>query len=174
MTTRPRTDTIHSCVSRPDLTSIPPSHTERIQAKKAPAAKKPKAPLGEKDVNAAKPTSSSASDGKAIEDIYQKKTQLEHILLRPDTYVGSCEKTEEKAWVYCKETNKLVQRQMSFVPGLYKIFDEILVNAADNKQRDPGMDRMDVTIDAGDNTISVKNNGKGIPVEMHKNEKVSC
>jgi len=24
-----------------------------------------------------------------IEDIYQKKTQLEHILLRPDTYVGS-------------------------------------------------------------------------------------
>lgn len=26
-----------------------------------------------------------------IEDIYQKKTQLEHILLRPDTYIGSVE-----------------------------------------------------------------------------------
>lgn len=27
----------------------------------------------------------------AIEQIYQKKTQLEHILLRPDTYIGSVE-----------------------------------------------------------------------------------
>jgi len=35
------------------------------------------------------------------------------------------------------------------------------------------MDRMDVTIDAEANTISVKNNGKGIPVEMHKEHKVS-
>jgi DNA topoisomerase-2 len=26
---------------------------------------------------------------KTIEEVYQKKTQLEHILLRPDTYVGS-------------------------------------------------------------------------------------
>ena len=26
--------------------------------------------------------------GKALEDIYKKKTQLEHILLRPDTYIG--------------------------------------------------------------------------------------
>lgn len=172
MTPRPRTDTIHSCVSRPDLTSIPPSHTERIQAKKAPAAKKPKAPLGEKDVNAAKPTSSSASDGKAIEDIYQKKTQLEHILLRPDTYVGSCEKTEEKAWVYCKETNKLVQRQMSFVPGLYKIFDEILVNATDNKVRDPTMVTLRVDIDQEAGCIRVYNDGNGIPVEMHKEEGV--
>lgn len=24
----------------------------------------------------------------AVEEIYQKKTQLEHILLRPDTYIG--------------------------------------------------------------------------------------
>lgn len=29
-----------------------------------------------------------------IENIYQKKTQLEHILLRPDTYVGSVEMYE--------------------------------------------------------------------------------
>ena len=27
----------------------------------------------------------------SIERIYQKKTQLEHILLRPDTYIGSIE-----------------------------------------------------------------------------------
>jgi DNA topoisomerase-2 len=26
---------------------------------------------------------------RAIEEIYQKKTQHEHIMIRPDTYVGS-------------------------------------------------------------------------------------
>ncbi len=46
------------------------------------------------------------------------------------------------------------------VPGLYKIFDEILVNAADNKQRDASMNRLEVSIDAASNTISVCNNGK--------------
>jgi DNA topoisomerase-2 len=34
-----------------------------------------------------------------------------------------------------------------YVPGLYKIFDEILVNAADNKQRDKNMDMMKVGIE---------------------------
>jgi DNA topoisomerase-2 len=27
---------------------------------------------------------------------------------------------------------KMVQKTITFVPGLYKIFDEIIVNAADN------------------------------------------
>lgn len=29
-------------------------------------------------------------------------------------------------WVYDQEEEKLVQREISYVPGLYKIFDEIL------------------------------------------------
>ena len=42
---------------------------------------------------------------------------------------------------------ELVLKDIEYVPGLYKIFDEILVNAADNKVRDPKMDKMEVTID---------------------------
>lgn len=80
---------------------------------------------------------------KSIEETYQKKTQLEHILLRPDTYVGSIEKHTQSLWVY--ENGNMVNRNVSFVPGLYKIFDEILVNAADNKSRDPSMDSMKVS-----------------------------
>lgn len=38
-------------------------------------------------------------------------------------------------------------QNIAYVPGLYKIFDEILVNAADNKVRDPSMDTIRVTID---------------------------
>lgn len=118
-----------------------------------------------------------------IEKIYQKKSQLEHILLRPDTYIGSVEHTRELMWIYdvTEETNELgetttkgrmIQKEISYVPGLYKIFDEILVNAADNKQRDKHMSCIRIEINSETNTISIWNNGKGIPVVMHKDEKM--
>jgi len=58
-------------------------------------------------------------------------------------------------------------RKVSFVPGLYKIFDEILVNAADNKQRDPTMKLIKVVVDREKGEISVENDGQGIPVQIH-------
>ena len=42
------------------------------------------------------------------------------------------------------------------------------MNAADNKQRDPTMDKLEINVNAEANKISVKNNGKGIPVVHHK------
>ncbi|XP_016908397.1 DNA topoisomerase 2 [Apis cerana] len=107
---------------------------------------------------------------KTIEGIYQKKSQLEHILLRPDTYIGSVEPVTEIMWIYDKEKESMTQKEIKYVPGLYKIFDEILVNAADNKQRDPKMDTIKIEINAENNIISVWNNGKGIPVVIHKEE----
>uniref|UniRef100_A0A8D3DVJ3 DNA topoisomerase 2 n=1 Tax=Scophthalmus maximus TaxID=52904 RepID=A0A8D3DVJ3_SCOMX len=111
-----------------------------------------------------KPVEKTKKDPKrlSVERIYQKKTQLEHILLRPDSYIGSVEPVTQQMWVYDEEAG-LNCRDVTFVPGLYKIFDEILVNAADNKQRDKSIEN---------NTISVWNNGKGIPVVEHKVEKV--
>lgn len=105
-----------------------------------------------------------------IEKTYQKKSQLEHILLRPDTYIGSVEHVTENMWVYDVEKDAMTQKEIEYVPGLYKIFDEILVNAADNKQRDKKMDCIKVDINPETNTISVWNNGQGIPVAMHKEE----
>lgn len=102
--------------------------------------------------------------------MYQRKTQLELILLHLDTYVSSVGKHTQTLWVY--ENDEMVQRAVSYVPGLYKIFDEILVNAADNKQRDPSMDALKVSIDAEANTVSIFNNGDGVPVEIHQEEKV--
>ena len=75
----------------------------------------------------------NSSNTKSVEEIYQKKTQLEHILLRPDTYIGSVEQVTQEMYVLEKSTKKIIQRKINFVPGLFKIFDEILVNAADNK-----------------------------------------
>jgi len=103
---------------------------------------------------------------------YTKKTQLEHILLRPDTYIGSIEKSTQPMWVLDRETKLMVNRQCSFIPGLYKIFDEIIVNAADNKQRDPTMNRIEVTINEQENFIRVWNNGNGIPIAIHQEHNI--
>jgi DNA topoisomerase-2 len=121
---------------------------------------------------AASPQAGKKGKKGTIENIYQKKTQLEHILLRPDTYIGSVERVKELMWVFDDEKQCMVQREISYVPGLYKIFDEILVNAADNKQRDKTMTCIKIDINQETNTISIWNNGQGIPVVMHKDEKM--
>merc|ERR1740129_1799407 len=103
----------------------------------------------------------------------QKKTPIEHILLRPDTYVGSVEKQEDTVWVWNGEIGKMEQQDISYVPALYKIFDEILVNAADNLQRpNSGTTEIRVEIDPKHKRIKVWNNGKGIPIQIHKKHKV--
>lgn len=71
-------------------------------------------------------------------------------------------------FVYDDEEDLIKQKEVTYVPGLYKIFDEILVNASDNKQRDSTMDTIKVTIHPEEGSISVWNNGNGIPIVKHK------
>ena len=100
-----------------------------------------------------------------IEKTYQKKTQLEHILLRPDTYIGTIEHINEKLWVIDEKSGTMVNREINYVPGLYKIFDEILVNAVDNITRDQRMDT--IRVDITPKRITIFNNGRGIPIKIH-------
>ena len=109
---------------------------------------------------------------KRVSEQYQKLTQLEHIIKRPDTYIGSVERTQEKMWVYNTVTDSMEFREVSFVPGLFKIFDEILVNAADNKHNDKNMDEIKVVVDREKGQVSVMNNGRGIPIEIHSKEQI--
>lgn len=103
-----------------------------------------------------------------VEQTYKKVTQIEHILMRPDMYIGPCKETEEVMWVL--ENEEFLQRKISYIPGLYKIFDEILVNAADNYQRDRKTTKIEVSIK--NDEISVVNDGKSIPVQIHKTHKI--
>ena len=107
-----------------------------------------------------------------VEETYRKVNPVEHVLLRPDTYVGSCESTATSTWAVDESAGGMRQKQMSIVPGLFKIFDEILVNANDHKVRDPNMKQLRVSIDVAENRVTVKNDGAGIPIEMHKTEGV--
>ncbi|SCU97353.1 LAMI_0F09758g1_1 [Lachancea mirantina] len=111
-------------------------------------------------------------DERNASERYQKISQLEHILKRPDTYIGSVEIQDQHQWVHDETTDRMEEREVHIVPGLFKIFDEILVNAADNKVRDPSMKKIEVTIQPEENLIEVKNDGKGIPIEIHEKEKI--
>lgn len=76
--------------------------------------------------------------------------------------------SEESLWVLDSTKYKFEYKKIKFIPGLYKIFDEILVNAADNYQRDNRMTKIDVNIDEKTGTITVLNDGKSIPVQIHR------
>ena len=109
---------------------------------------------------------------KTIEERYQKKSQHEHILLRPQVYIGSIDITEEKTWIYDDLLKKIVHRKIVFVPILYKIFDEIITNACDHTKRCKDVSKIKVIINKETGKISVENNGKGIEIEIHKGTNV--
>lgn len=46
-------------------------------------------------------------------EVYQKKTQLEHVLIRPDSYVGSCEAITQNMWIVDPYTFKLEDKKIS-------------------------------------------------------------
>jgi len=155
------------------LSSTPPNAKKQ---KKAPASKKqsggtPLALVENESMMFDGPSEPqpkpAAGKKKTATEQYQKLTQLEHIIKRPDTYIGSVERTEQQMWVFNSETQNMELRKVSFVPGLYKIFDEVMVNAADNKQNDKTMKNIKVVIDREKGEISVENDGRGIPVEIH-------
>ena len=57
------------------------------------------APAGAKENGVGKKAKAGNNKRLSVERIYQKKTQLEHILLRPDTYIGSVQPVTEKMWI---------------------------------------------------------------------------
>lgn len=105
-----------------------------------------------------------------VEEIYKKKTLHRHILDLPDTYIGSVEQDTLLLYVYDSEQQRIIKKTVKIVPGLYKIVDEILVNAADNTVRDQSCNIIKIYYNQQTGIISVKNNGGTIPIEKHKEE----
>jgi len=113
---------------------------------------------------------STANTRKAsVEAEYQRKTPIEHVLLRPGMYVGSIEKVKEERFV-CAKGNSFELKEIQFVPGLLKLFDEILVNAMDNVMRSETTSSIKVLIDKKNGLFQIENDGRGIPVVLHPKE----
>lgn len=106
---------------------------------------------------------------KTIEQKYQKLSPIDHILSRPDTYIGSVQSILQKNFVLEEEMIQLKEFQV--IPGLYRIVDEILMNAVDNHQR-KGTNTNILKVDISKDCIEIYNNGKSIPIELHKEENV--
>ena len=102
---------------------------------------------------------------------YDKKTPREHVLLRPDTYIGDVDPTTEEMWI--EKEDSIVKEKITYTPGFLKIFDEIIVNARDASINDETCDTIKVEYNKEEGYISVWNNGdNGIPVEEHPEHKV--
>ena len=108
---------------------------------------------------------------------YQKKSDIEHILDAPDTYIGSIENEEVYNWTFDEESSKITHKKYNWVPGLYKCFDEGIVNARDHYIRmeekwktDKSTKRVSyINIDVNKETgvITMTNDGNGIDIVKH-------
>lgn len=106
-----------------------------------------------------------------IEDKYKVLDHISHVLLRPQTYVGSNKPNKSIKWIYDSASSKMIQREVTYIPSFLKIFDEVITNSVDEHKRDPKkLNRIDINIDLESNKISVRDNG-GIPVVIHKEYK---
>jgi len=130
------------------------------------------------------PVVSTASASASTQELakYQKMSDKEHILKKPDTYIGPIETTEAETFVYDSATSSIVQRVIHYIPGLYKLFDEGAVNSRDHYVRqaqaisDSKPNALPVTsieFDISeDGTITITNDGNGIDVAQHPDHKL--
>ena len=104
----------------------------------------------------------------------QQKTDKQHILDNPDTYIGSVESIDANMWIMSEDSEKIIEKNINYIPGLFKLFDEGIVNCRDHVVRmktkvDENIDNalpvthIDINIDA-DGTITMINDGNGIDV----------
>jgi DNA topoisomerase-2 len=107
-------------------------------------------------------------------ETYELLSHEEHVLKLPDTYIGSTTTSPEQRWIHDPSSNKMLWKTVQMNPGLYKLFDEVLVNARDafirastTEGRQP-IRHMDITVLGG--TFRVENDGDGIPIELHPTE----
>ena len=113
---------------------------------------------------------------------YQQKTDKQHILDNPDTYIGSVENIDATLWTTVQSSDgttpdqgtQLALRTIEYNPGLYKLFDEGIVNARDHVVRMNQSNDSDkrlvtaISVDiTEDGLITITNDGNGIDIAKH-------
>jgi len=125
-------------------------------------------------------------DSTNIEEEYQTKTHLQHIMDLPDTYIGGTQKERAFRWIkgFAQDGKAcFLYKEIEFQPGLMQIIEEILVNAFDNRSRIiqkklagiKGLKQstyIKVNVDKATGEISICNDGEGIDVVIHPKEGV--
>ena len=119
----------------------------------------------------------SATDDNTLYFDVQQKTDKQHILDNPDTYIGSVETVDSNVWIMNETNDRIIEKNINYIPGLFKLFDEGIVNCRDHVVRmqskiDQNVDNslpvtyIDIAIQE-DGTIVMINDGNGIDVVQH-------
>ena len=111
----------------------------------------------------------------SLQQTYQKKTDKEHVLDNPDTYIGSVELVKNKDWTLHTLENNFQLTDHDYIPGLYKLFDECVVNARDHvircQTKETPVTYIHISIDEH-GVITVSNDGEGIDIVEHPEYKI--
>ena len=109
---------------------------------------------------------------------YDRLNEMEHLLKRPDTTMGSIKTVEQDMWLFNNETAKMNIKLVEMNPGILKIFDEALVNCRDhyvrqleNKDKENVIQVSSIEVEIKRNgEIIITNDGNGIDIEKHPKE----
>lgn len=102
------------------------------------------------------------------ENKIEQLTDIQHVILRPQIYIGSVVPTKVSTFILDKTSEKFEYKEIEYVPGFLKIIYEVLDNAVDEAIRTKYKfaDQIDVTIDKS--MVVVSDNGRGIPLTNMK------
>ena len=106
---------------------------------------------------------------KTIEEKYQEMSEREHILERSGMWIGSTKEEEAQMFLYNRDTAKMELKDVTYIPGMLKLVDEIISNSCDEYRRKDnlGLNKIEVSVALNGTMLSVYDNG-GIPVVKHK------
>ena len=105
----------------------------------------------------------------SVDKKFKKLDDIDHVILRPGMYIGSIKPHKAIKWIV--EDDKMIQKELTYNPGLLKIFDEIVTNSVDESKRAGSkLNIVKIDIDRTTNYINIWDNG-GIPVVKHTQHK---
>lgn len=104
---------------------------------------------------------------KKIEEIYREMDEITHILERPGMWVGSVKEEQKQMFLYNTESKVMETREITYIPAMLKVVDEVISNSCDEYRRptNMGLNKLKVTI-SSDGWVEIEDNG-GIPIVMH-------
>ena len=113
---------------------------------------------------------------------YQQQSAEEHVLNNPDTYTGSMEESTYITHVMDSKNERVIQKESRIIPGLFKLFDEGIVNCRDHYVRmaQAVAEKSDNVIPvtkiniklSEDGVFELMNDGNGIDVAKHPTHKL--
>uniref|UniRef100_A0A6C0CGS4 DNA topoisomerase (ATP-hydrolyzing) n=1 Tax=viral metagenome TaxID=1070528 RepID=A0A6C0CGS4_9ZZZZ len=105
-----------------------------------------------------------------IDKKYKKHELRSHIYSRPSMYIGTIDPNTIDSYII-DDNEKVVKKTITFIPGLFKIFDEAVVNAIDHSVRTKThanpLKNIKITINKETGVIEIFNDGMGIEITKH-------